>query len=106
MRIHGRGYLMARVGLLSLLISTATHATDYYVSTTGSDLAAGTIGAPFASLARAQQAASSGDNVYIRGGTYSNFTSANVAATDATYQYALNFNKSNINYIAYPGDSR
>jgi hypothetical protein len=106
MQRNTRVYFKAGASLLALLILTAAHATDYYVSTTGSDTAAGTLGAPFASLARAQQAASSGDNVYIRGGTYSNFTNANVATTDATYQYGLDFNKSNINYLAYPGDTR
>ena len=52
---------------------------------------------------REQQAAAPGDSVYIRGGTYTNF---NVAATDATYQYVLNFTKSNIKYLGYPGDPR
>ncbi len=55
----------------------------------------------FASLTRAQRAATRGDQVYIRGGTY---TPTTVAATDATYQYGFNFSKSNISYMAYPGD--
>jgi hypothetical protein len=81
----------------------AARAKDYYVATDGNDTAAGTIGRPFASITRAQQAASSGDTVYIRGGTYTNFT---VAATDATYQNVLNFSKSNVRYVGYPGDAR
>jgi hypothetical protein len=90
--------------LLPLLqVSLAARGATYYVATNGSDSAAGTLAQPFASVGRAQQAASSGDTVYIRGGTYTNFT---VAATDTTYQYVLNFTKSNISYLAYPGDSR
>jgi hypothetical protein len=89
--------------IAGLLGGVAAHANTYYVSTTGSDSSPGSLAQPFATLAKAQQAASSGDTVYIRGGTYSNFS---VAATDATYQYVLNFTKSNISYLAYPGDAR
>jgi len=101
MRLNMRGYLIALVGLLALLVSGWARGADYYVATNGSDSNPGTLAQPFASVARAQQAASSGDTVYIRGGTYTNFT---VAATDATYQYVLDFSKSNIDYSAYPGD--
>lgn len=85
------------------IASCSANAKDYYVSPTGSDTAAGTLAAPFASITRAQQAAASGDIVYIRGGTYTNFT---VAATDSVYQYVININKSNIHFTAYPGDPR
>jgi hypothetical protein len=87
--------------MLALLVSIPVHAADYYVATNGNDSGPGTLAQPFATVARAQQAASSDDTVYLRGGTYTNFT---VAATDATYQYVLDFSKSNINYLAYPGD--
>lgn len=42
----------------------------YYVSLSGSDGAAGTIGAPFRNWQRGAQAAAAGDTVYIRTGTY------------------------------------
>lgn len=103
MRLNAHGYLMAGASLLGVLVSLRTKGATYYVATTGNDGAAGTLAQPFASIARAQQAAGSGDTVYLRGGTYTNFT---VAATDATYQYVLNFTKSNINYLGYPGDAR
>ncbi len=89
--------------LLGLMISVPARAATYYVATNGNDVASGDINHPFATLSQAQAAAGSGDTVYIRGGTYTNMT---VAATDATYQYGLNFTKSNISYLAYPGDSR
>ena len=69
----------------------------------GLDTNPGSLAQPFASLVKAQAAASSGDTIFLRGGTYSNFSPV---ATDATYQYGLNFNKSNISYSAYPGDPR
>ena len=84
MRCDTRGYLRVAAALLVLLVPVPMYAADYYVATSGNDSGPGTLAQPFASIARAQQAASSGDNVYIRGGTYTNFT---VAATDATYQY-------------------
>src|SRR4051812_14793837 len=98
-----RGHFIASAGAFAMLVSLPVHAADYFVATNGNDGSAGTIDQPFASVAKAQQAASSGDNVFIGGGTYSNFT---VAATDPTYPYVLNFTKSNIKYLAYPGDAR
>jgi hypothetical protein len=96
-----RTYSLAVAGLLTLAASA--RAADFYVSTSGSDTNIGDINHPFASLVKAQQAAFAGDNVYIRAGTYTNFSPA---ATDATYQYGLNFTKSNIHYQAFPGDAR
>ena len=45
-------------------------AGEFYVAPDGNDAAAGAIDSPFASLQRAQQAASPGDTVWIRGGQY------------------------------------
>ncbi len=103
MHMMMRRFHMGRAVLLALFLSQTVQAADFYVATNGSDNGAGTLAQPFASITQAQQAASAGDNVYIRGGTYTNFS---VAATDATYQYVLDITKSNINYLAYPGDSR
>jgi hypothetical protein len=105
MRCDTRGYLRVAAALLVLLVPVPMYAADYYVATSGNDSGLGTLAQPFASIARAQQAASSGDSVYIRGGNYTNFTNSNIAATDATYEYSLNITKSNINYLGYPGDS-
>jgi hypothetical protein len=44
--------------------------TTYYVSTTGSDSAAGSLDQPFASLQHAHDLAKPGDTIYLRGGTY------------------------------------
>src|SRR5580698_11331961 len=61
----------------------AAAATTWYVAPTGSDTAAGTMAAPFASWARAQTAASPGDTVYFRGGTYK-YTAATSTCTSGT----------------------
>src|SRR5262245_10392925 len=44
--------------------------STYYAAPTGSDSAAGTINAPFASLSKAVSTAKAGDTIILRGGTY------------------------------------
>ena len=44
--------------------------TVYFVSTSGSDANAGTMGSPFASLKHVHDLAQPGDTIYLRGGTY------------------------------------
>jgi hypothetical protein len=83
--------------------ATITGSKSFYISPTGSDSNLGTISAPFQSLMKAQSVASPGDTVYIRGGVYDDFTSAE---TDNTYHYVNDFTKSGITYEAYPGDRR
>lgn len=57
---------------LTLLLSLATSATagTYYVAPTGQDSGAGTAAKPWRTLAKAAAAATAGDTVYIRAGTY------------------------------------
>jgi hypothetical protein len=57
-------------GTLSLLASAPALAATYYVSTTGGDTATGSESAPFATLTKANGAASAGDTIYVRGGTF------------------------------------
>ncbi|MGS2648275.1 right-handed parallel beta-helix repeat-containing protein [Streptosporangium sp. G12] len=89
--------------------SGATTAAVYYVAPNGSDSAAGTQAAPWASIARAQAAAQPGDTVYLRGGTYA-YTRANSNCASQTARVdAITLNKSGasgnpIRYQAYPGE--
>ena len=57
--------------ILILLLTAAAIADDYYVSPTGSDSNTGTIDYPFAAIPTAISAASAGDTIYLRAGTYS-----------------------------------
>lgn len=87
-----------------VLVAGPLVGAEFYVSPTGSDSNQGTITAPFASIARGQQAASSGDTVWIRGGTYE------YVAGPGASENAVLFNKSGspgarINYWAYPGET-
>ncbi len=52
------------------LVAGRAAAAEYYVAPDGSDSAAGTLAAPFATLRKGNDVASAGDTVWIRGGTY------------------------------------
>src|SRR5438477_10667650 len=90
--------------LTTLLAAGAARATEYYVAPTGSDSAAGTMDAPWATLQKGANTAVAGDTVWIRGGTYKITTPANSGA-------GINFTKSGtsdtnrIKYWAYPGET-
>ena len=94
---------------IATLAVPAAAAQVYYVAPSGSDSAAGTQAAPWASIARAQTAAQPGDTVYFRGGIYA-YTRANSSCTSQTARVdAITLNKSGssgnpIRYWAYPGE--
>jgi hypothetical protein len=59
------------LGLLTMVAAPAlARAAEYYVSPSGSDSAAGTSAAPFATLSKANSAAGAGDTIWVHGGTY------------------------------------
>ena len=99
MRLHLSSSLVA---LLTVAAGSA-RATEYYVATTGSDSAAGTMAAPWATLQKAATTAAAGDTVWIHGGTYKITTPASSSA-------GVNFTKSGtsdtnrIKYWAVPGE--
>ena len=78
--------------------SSTGSAKSYYIATDGNDNNPGTLEKPFASFAKAQDVAAAGDTVYLRGGTYKNFT---IAASDDIYNYVNEITKSGITYKAY-----
>jgi hypothetical protein len=94
---------------ITLAVPVTARATTYYVATTGSDSAAGTQAAPFASWAKAQMAVVPGDTVYFRGGRYA-YTDATSTCTSGTATVdAVDLTKSGtsgnpIRYWAYPGE--
>jgi hypothetical protein len=101
-----------RTNISSLILAAigTVQAATYYVSPKGSDNAAGTMAAPFASFARGQTAAQPGDTVYFRGGEY-DYTAATTACPSQTGLVAgLELTKSGtqghmIHYMAYPGET-
>ncbi|OXM59773.1 right-handed parallel beta-helix repeat-containing protein [Amycolatopsis vastitatis] len=99
----------AAVAVTPVAASTAA-GKIYYVSPAGSDSAAGTQAAPWASVAHAQAVVQAGDTVYLRGGTYS-YSRANKSCSSGTDRVdAITLNKSGssgnpIRYWAYPGET-
>jgi hypothetical protein len=90
----------SRALLLAVCLVGRLAAADYFVAPDGSDANAGSKEAPFASLMRAQAAASWGDTVYLRGGTYF-LDNSSIARTDTLYAYVHDFTKPGIRYFAY-----
>lgn len=87
------------VGLV-LFAPLKLHAANYYVAPNGSDTAAGTEAAPFATVGRAQTAAKAGDTVLIRGGRFAFSGSGTVGVAFSKSGTA----GSPINYFAYSGE--
>jgi hypothetical protein len=100
----------ALVGLVFILSASSGQAATWYVAPAGSDSAAGSLSAPFQSIARAQVQAAAGDTIYFRGGKYA-YTAAISACTSMTDTVdAITLDKSGaagkpINYWAYPGET-
>ncbi|HVU33666.1 MAG TPA: DUF1565 domain-containing protein [Opitutaceae bacterium] len=94
----GSACRVSRLLVVLALLPASLLAASYYVSPSGSDSNPGTLSSPFKSITKAQSVASSGDTVYLRGGTYSSFT---IASSDSTYHYVHALNKAGITYTNY-----
>src|SRR5215471_20266585 len=97
---------LLRMLLFVLLISFSTangFATTWWVATNGVDSNSGSSNAPFLTITRAQTAASEGDTVYLRGGTYY-LDNSNLTITNDPWAVVNYMTKSGISYIAYPGE--
>lgn len=99
--------LSALVGAFALPRVAA--AAEYYVATTGSDSAAGTESAPWASFAHAQSSVAAGDTVYFRAGTYAYTAGTSTCSSDTATINAIELTKSGsagklITYAAYTGE--
>jgi len=106
--LHRFGRIWIPALLVFLRSATSVFGATYYVAPAGSDANAGTMEKPFASVTRAQQAASPGDTLYFRGGTY-HVAASQIASQDSLYSCVFYLNKSGakdapINYFAYPGE--
>ena len=89
---------MVNLLLLSFLY-LSIQTKDIYMSTIGNDESGdGSIENPYLSIMKCQTEANSGDIVYIKGGTYTNFE---IASSTSTYNYIFYFSKNGITYKAY-----
>lgn len=92
--------LIVALGLA--LSASFASAADWYVAPAGDDAQAGTLEAPVASVMKAQELASPGDTVYIRGGLYDDFAAA---PRIQWYNVANHLHKSDVSYVAYQGET-
>jgi hypothetical protein len=103
--------IVASAALVTALFSaSAAGAKDYYVAVppAGNDADAGTMDAPFASIAKAQSVAAPGDTVYFKDGTYSYTAGVNTCTSQTDTVNAIVLNKSGtagnlIHYVAAAG---
>ena len=98
------GAFPAIVTLLPALLA----ARDFHVATDGTDTAAGTRAAPFATVQRAAKSAAPGDTVLIHGGTYA-MSSGQIAVTRRGRAHVTDLATSGepgkpIRYFAAPGE--
>ena len=82
----------AAIGLGLLLAAGPSHATDYYVSPSGSDSNPGTsMAQPFGTVQRAVDAPSPGDTVWFLGGTYKNSKQIKITKSGTSDSQRINF---------------
>jgi parallel beta-helix repeat protein len=87
--------------LVTILFAISlTSATDFYVAPDGNDTNIGSITNPVESIKRAQQLASFGDTVYIRGGLYTMRVNQ-IAQYNSIWAYVTKLDKNGISYLAY-----
>lgn len=86
--------------LTIIFASLMTFATDYFVAPNGNDSNDGTVSNPVESIKKAQELASYGDTVYIRGGIYT-MREDQIARYFDIWAYVTELNKNGINYFAY-----
>ncbi|HQF48658.1 MAG TPA: right-handed parallel beta-helix repeat-containing protein [Flavobacterium alvei] len=85
------------------LTSIFSYGKDYYVAPNGNDSNIGSKDQPVETIKRAQELASSGDTVYIRGGLYS-MREDQIASYQRAYAYVTQLDKNGISYLAYANE--
>lgn len=85
------------------LNSFFSFAKEIYVAPNGSDANNGTITAPVESIQKAQELATSGDTVFIRGGVYT-MREDQIAQSRRIWAYVTILNKNGISYLTYKNE--
>lgn len=73
--------------VLALVAAQSLGASTYYVATSGSDSADGSLATPFLTLGKAKGVAVAGDTVLVRGGTYLLSTTLSLVSTNSGVTY-------------------
>jgi hypothetical protein len=94
------------ITILLFFVGLTASAATYYVSTTGNDGAAGTIGAPWLTWQKGFETVVAGDTLYIRGGTYA--SAGTLRGADYVAAYVNNHDGTAVNPIVvlnYTGET-
>ena len=86
------------------LSSFYSFAAEYYVAPNGNDTNTGSKEKPVETVKRAQELASAGDTVYIRGGIYT-MREEQIASYQRAYAYVTQLDKNGIIYLAFPNET-
>lgn len=91
------------------VVDKPSERTKFFVATDGNDENDGSMESPLASIQKAQELATPGDTVYIRGGLYQPEEN-DISDVDGIFASVTRLNKSGvegnrINYWAYPGET-
>jgi len=89
--------------IIALLLPLSAFSATWFVATNGLDSNAGSSNAPFATIMRAQTAASSGDTVWLRGGNYY-LDTTDFTTTNLPWKVINNISKSGISYLAWTNE--
>lgn len=85
------------------LNSFFSFAKEFYVASSGNDTNDGTITTPVETIKRAQELASSGDTVFIRGGVYT-MRENQISQLRGIWAYVTQLDKNGISYLAYKNE--
>lgn len=97
--------MKSKILLLAFLLNSFfSFSAEYYVAPAGNDANAGTMDSPVETIKKAQELASSGDTVYIRGGYYI-MREEQIAQYYSIWAYVTKLDKDGINYLAYPNET-
>lgn len=86
-----------------LLNCFLAHSANFYVAPNGDNANPGTLELPVLTVQKAQELASPGDVVYIRGGRYM-MQESQIAQFKNIWAYVTKLDKSNISYLAYTNE--
>lgn len=75
-----------------LFFINVVSATDYYVSTSGSNSNPGTSASPWKNINYAVDNINSGDTIFVKSGTYNEFVSISESGTSSNYKRLTNYN--------------
>lgn len=87
-----------------ILSSLASYSKELYIAPTGNDANNGSISNPLESIKKAQELATAGDIVYIRGGVY-NMREDQIAQYYSIWAYVTKLDKDGISYVAYQNET-